>query len=74
MGREPSFRHGRREMVSAEVDAKTGQIYSYNRYRFDRTGAPEVKSPISKQVAQNLAFETVSRLVPNRRGMEADIR
>lgn len=53
------------EMVSAEVDAKTGQIYSYNRYRFDRTGAPEVKSPISKQAAQNLAFETVSRLVPN---------
>ncbi|WP_194544607.1 YcdB/YcdC domain-containing protein [Paenibacillus sp. JZ16] len=53
------------EMVSAEVDAKTGQIYSYNRYRFDRTGAPEVKSPISQQAAQDLAFETVSRLVPN---------
>ncbi|MEC0206099.1 S-layer protein [Paenibacillus lautus] len=53
------------EMVSAEVDAKTGQIYSYNRYRFDRTGAPEVKSPISQQAAQDLAFETVSKLVPN---------
>lgn len=53
------------EMVSAEVDAKTGQIYSYNRYRFDRSVTPEVKNPISQQAAQELAFETVSKLVPN---------
>ncbi len=53
------------EMVSAEVDAKTGQIYSYNRYRYDRTETAEVKNPISQQAAQELAFETVSKLVPN---------
>lgn len=53
------------EMVSAEVDAKTGQIYSFNRYRFDRSVAAEVKNPISQQAAQELAFETVSKLVPN---------
>jgi len=52
-------------MVSAEVDAKTGQIYSYNRYRYDRTSTAEVKNPISQQAAQDLAFKTVSKLVPN---------
>lgn len=53
------------ETVSAEVDARTGQIYSYNRYRFDRAEAAEVKNPISQQAAQDLAFETVSKLVPH---------
>lgn len=53
------------EMVSAEVDAKTGQIYSFNRYRFDRSVVAEVKNSISQQAAQTLAIETVSKLVPN---------
>lgn len=52
-------------MVSAELDAKTGQIYSYSRYRYDSSGTPEVKSPISQQAAQKLAFDTVTKLVPN---------
>lgn len=56
---------GRGEMVSAELDAKTGQIYSYSRYRYDSSGTPEVKSPISQQAAQKLAFDTVTKLVPN---------
>lgn len=52
------------EMISAEVDAKTGQIYSFSRYRFDRSEAVEVKNPLSQQAAKDLAFETVSRFVP----------
>lgn len=57
--------YGPGEMVSAEVDAKTGQLYSYMRYRYDVFEAAEVKQPISQQAALNQAFELVSKLVPN---------
>ncbi|WP_036720026.1 YcdB/YcdC domain-containing protein [Paenibacillus sp. JCM 10914] len=48
-----------------EVDAKTGQIYSFYRYSYDPSEAPVVKNPIKQEAAIELAHKTVSKLVPN---------
>ncbi|MGM1047476.1 MAG: YcdB/YcdC domain-containing protein [Bacillota bacterium] len=57
------------DQIMAEVDATTGKIYSYNHYPF-RKGI-EVKqnkpaaSSISKNEAEQMAFNTIAKLVPN---------
>lgn len=53
------------DRISAEVDASTGQIYSYNNFRYTYGEPVKVSNPISLEGARNLALETVSKLVPN---------
>ncbi|WP_170308029.1 YcdB/YcdC domain-containing protein [Paenibacillus dakarensis] len=56
--------------LAVEVDAKTGQIYEYNKYFYRYESGPDKdKEPgaknISKQEAEQMAFTTVSKLVPD---------
>ncbi|MUG66989.1 S-layer protein [Paenibacillus campinasensis] len=53
--------------ISAEVDASTGQIYSYSYvvFRYSDQEPEQITNPVSREEAQKVALETVSRLVPN---------
>lgn len=57
------------DQISAEVNAKTGQIYSYSTYSYPRAGGPKESKPAVRAVtpkeAEQTAVDIVSRLVPN---------
>lgn len=57
------------EQITADVDAKTGKIYSYGHYPFRLGGKEKQDKPasqgISKKEAEQVAFNTISKLVPD---------